>query len=123
MTTRLIQIIRVDKDYYYEREQQIVPSTKWIEVEAEELIQLEKSVQQANALDKKKRWNYFILYYMGREYFDEIFATAQEFIAAQDAKEKKARERAEAYERGKAEKADIRKRKQLEKLKKELGEV
>lgn len=99
----------------------LLAGTKWDEISQEEYTRLNFAVGQANRAPRSK-WYYVVVIDVSNEDYQEIFDTAQQFIDW-EARESKRREDEERKRNEAAQKAALaRKQKQLEKLKKELGE-
>jgi hypothetical protein len=94
----------------------------WVEMSDEELSELRKAVNMANR--KYNRDFVYILIVDGDEnsFIEEVFADAKEFLEYERSKAEKEEKRKKEPAAKRAATALERKRKQLEKLKKELGD-
>lgn len=110
-----IQLYRTNT-YWYD-EEKVIPASTWTEVTDEELRELYDAVQYANS-DYNSGWRYHILERVDN--FQEVFESAKIFTEKMK-KEKAASEKRAADAKAKREATSLaRKKKQLEKLKKEL---
>lgn len=124
MNTIKVKVIKssanIGSDYYDDYARLYPVSTDWEEVTLEEANEIQDAVRYANMNNKSS--DYYIFLEYNEDVVDEVFKLASQFKT--DLLYKKALEEKRAAD-AKAKRdaqAQERKRKQLEKLKKELGE-
>ncbi len=112
-------------DSYDDTMHSIIPSSNWCEVSEEEYRKLEETIEYVNA----NRWRNtlrcdftYILVKQLDSGFHELFADAQAFMKSIEDQKRKEEARLAKKKALDKEKALARKKRQLEKLKKELGE-
>jgi hypothetical protein len=115
-----------DSNYQY-----FAVGNDWWNLTDSEYDELYIAVCRANApitnkrgYNKERPYKYFIIEHLENQSdaFEEVFASAKEFIDNQRESERKQKEAAEKKRQSAKIAAETKKRKQLEKLKKELGE-
>lgn len=110
----------------YDSQNIMFPVSAWEEITEEKLSELRESVNNANSYLHKKRSMYsyqLIVRYELEEVMPDILQNAAEFVSLVE-KEKANEEKKKAAAKAKREEtARARKLRQLEKLKKELGET
>lgn len=120
------KVMKLHEPVYYDYSERdlgyIAPVTvDWEEMTEEELLEVQSALPYANNQAAKKGYKYILLTYddtTPEELFKDCAAFKKSILEHQKAEEKR-----KADEAAKREvKAEERKRKQLEKLKKELGE-
>lgn len=121
------KLFKIEKDtlrYYYDCDRDnvvLLGGTKWNELPRSEYLKLAEAANKANKFPKSK-WYYIVVIDVDQEDYEEVFDTAQQFIDWQE-KEEREREAREEERKAKTKQAALaRKKKQFEKLKKELGE-
>jgi hypothetical protein len=109
-------------DDYYTRSVFYPVSGDWDEVDEQERVKLFEAIAYANSQPgNRDKGQYFLVEYSD-DFKEEVFADAHDFLEKQrKAQERDEKRKAEEKARRDA-KAQERKRKQLEKLKRELGE-
>lgn len=119
-----IKILKIEKDqnYCYECDtssRNFHSVTNWDEVDTETYDKLVNAINSANQ-NRKDSYHYMILTQV--DDYQDIFKSADEFIKYQEEQKKKEEKRAIEYKKCQEQLKLERKRKQLEKLQKELSE-
>lgn len=121
---RKVKILKVDASVYYddcEPRQLFYPVVEdWDEVTDEEYEEIRQAVYIAN-YNYNREYKYLLIEYT-EETMHEMFKSAKTFTEKMKKEEQKRLRAAEEAKKRREEKALERKRKQLEKLKKELGD-
>lgn len=125
METYKVKVIRGDHlvdgyDDYYTRSVFYPVAGDWQEVTAEERERIREAISYAN---RKVGTGFYFLIEYNENTLDEMFADAKEFADKMRKVQEKEEARRAEEKRKRDEKSAERKRKQLEKLKRELGEA
>ena len=121
---RKVKVILASSDFCYECDgkHNIHPiSTEWEEVDDEEYDAIRSAVSYANV--SMNGYSKYVLVEYHDDIMSEVFRKSSEFAEKMAKKEAAEKKRAAEAKRKRDEKARERKLKQLEKLKKELGDV
>lgn len=122
---RQVKIVKVKghyDNYHDEWREAATSGSNWLDVDDETVVRLEQALRWAN-LNSRNEWKYTLIYNMNLSDFDEIFTSAQQVIDKYE-KERVRQEKVAADAKAKREATALaRKQKQLEKLKRELGDT
>jgi len=111
-------------DWYDSRAMFYPAAGDWQLVNAKEKRRIESAIQLANSSNKSSSQYIMIEYYEhDDDLLEEIYENASAFAASVEDRNRKDEQRKEVAKRQKEERSLARKKKQLEKLKKELGDA